>query len=445
MSKIWEFFENLGEYVYVADAETHELIYMNKKTLKSYGFQSLEEIIGLKCYEILQGNSLPCGMCNNEQLKPGFFKEWEYYNPLLRRELHIKDTLVEEDGRKYRMEIAIDCGNLNGRGHKSEDYRNMEAALNEAIRVAQRQESMDQTLQVLLEFVGKNLEAERAYIFEKDDHDHDHNTYEWVAKGVAPEKDTLQDLPPEICAEWYRKFDENQSFVTENLEEMKDVDPQMYEVLVRQNIHSLVVVPLYDDGKVIGFYGVDNPSTRYFEFVSEMLQIMGHFIVSSLKQRNLVRELEVMSYSDPLTTLGNRYAMERYIEQVDHTEPIGVVYCDITGLKRINDSEGHSAGDRLIRRCCDCLKRVFEGNGMFRIGGDELVVLCTGISEKEFYQRVEELKTELAAHDVSMAVGAAVNTLEAVGKDHLLTESERRMYQDKAEYYRSTGLDRRKI
>ena len=360
---------------------------MNKKTLKSYGFQSLEEIIGLKCYEILQGNSLPCGMCNNEQLKPGFFKEWEYYNPLLRRELHIKDTLVEEDGRKYRMEIAIDCGNLNERGHKSEDYRNMEAALNEAIRVAQRQESMDQTLQVLLEFVGKNLEAGRAYIFEKDDHDHDHNTYEWVAKGVLPEKDTLQDLPPEIFAEWYRKFDENQSIVTENLEEMKDVDPKMYEVLVRQNIHSLVVVPLYDDGKVIGFYGVDNPSTRYFEFVSEMLQIMGHFIVSSLKQRNLVRELEVMSYSDPLTTLGNRYAMERYIEQVDHTEPIGVVYCDITGLKRINDSEGHSAGDRLIRRCCDCLKRVFEGNGMFRIGGDELVVLCTGISEKEFYQK----------------------------------------------------------
>ena len=67
---------------------------------------------------------------------------------------------------------------------------------------------------------------------------------------------------------------------------MKDVDPKMYEVLVRQNIHSLVVVPLYDDGKVIGFYGVDNPSTRYFEFVSEMLQIMGHFIVSSEAEKS---------------------------------------------------------------------------------------------------------------------------------------------------------------
>ena len=445
MSKIWEFFENLDEHVYVADAETHELVYMNKKTLRTYGFQSNEEIAGLKCYEILQGNSMPCSICNNEQLEPGYFKEWEYYNPLLKRELHIKDTLVEEDGRKYRMEIAIDCGALNEKEENSADYRNMEAALNEAIRVALRQETMDQTLEVLLEFIGKTLEAGRAYIFERDDRKYDSNTYEWVAKGVTSEKDTLQNLPPEICAGWYQKFAENLNIVTENLEDMKEVDPQMYEVLARQNIHSLVVVPLHDDGKVIGFYGVDNPPARYFKFVSEMLQIMGHFIVSSLKQRNLVRELEIMSYSDPLTTLGNRYAMERYLEHVDHTKPIGVVYCDITGLKRINDSEGHSAGDRLIRRCCECLKKVFAGKGLFRIGGDELVVLCSGIDEKELYRKVEELRAELAANNATMAVGAAVSTLEEVGEDHLLTEPERRMYQDKAEYYRNTGLDRRKI
>ena len=317
--------------------------------------------------------------------------------------------------------------------------------MNRSIRVALRQETMDQTLQVLLEFVGKTLKAGRAYIFERDDRNYDSNTYEWVAKGVTPEKDSLQNLPPEICAGWYQKFDEDQSVITEDLETMKDADPQMYELLLRQNIHSLVVVPLYDDGKVIGFYGVDNPPARYFRLVSEMLQIVGYFIVSSLKQRNLVRELEVMSYSDPLTTLGNRYAMEKYIRQADHTKPIGVVYCDITGLKRVNDSEGHSAGDRLIRRCCECLKRVFAGNGLFRIGGDELVVLCSGINEKELYRKVGELKAELAENNAAMAVGAAVMVPEEVGEDHLLTEPERRMYQDKAEYYRNTGLDRRRI
>lgn len=59
MGKIWEFFEHLDEYVYVSDPETNQLVYMNQKALKSYGFQSKEEIVGLKCYEVLQGNSAP--------------------------------------------------------------------------------------------------------------------------------------------------------------------------------------------------------------------------------------------------------------------------------------------------------------------------------------------------------------------------------------------------
>lgn len=444
MGKIWEFFENLDEYVYVSDPETNELVYMNKKALKSYGFQSNEEIAGLKCYEVLQGNSVPCSICNNEQLKSGCFKEWEYYNPVLKTDFRIKDTLVEDNGRLLRVELAIDCGNIREREENSMDYRNMEAALNHGIRVALRQPTPDQTIQVLLEFIGNTLEAERTYIFEKNDHNHDDNTYEWVAKGVTPEKDNLQDLPPEICAGWYQKFEENLNIVTEDLEEMKNVDPQMYEILARQKIHSLVVVPLYDDGKVIGFYGVDNPPARYFKFVSEMLQIMGHFIVSSMNRRDLVRELEMMSYTDPLTGFGNRYALEKYVSGIRSQAKIGVVYCDITGLKRVNDEEGHSKGDQLILRACDSLKRTMEGFGLFRIGGDELVALCRGMEEGELYRKVEELRADLERNQVTMAVGAAVNTLEAVGFDHLLTEPERRMYQDKAEYYRHSGVDRRK-
>ena len=229
-----------------------------------------------------------------------------------------------------------------------------------------------------------------------------------------------------------------------DLEDIKEKDPAMYEVLVRQNIHSLVVVPLYDDEKVIGFYGVDNPPARYFDYVQELLQIMGHFIVSSIKRRNLVRELEYMSYTDQLTGMGNRYAMEKYIAETKPEEKIGIVYCDVTGLKRVNDGEGHSAGDRMIRQCCECLKHIFVGQGIFRIGGDELVVLCRGIEEKEFYHKAEDLKADLKANHVTMAVGTAVTTRKAVDENHLLTEAERRMYQDKAEYYHNTGLDRRK-
>ena len=50
----------------------------------------------------------PCSICNNKELKPGEFKEWKYYNPSLKKYLMLKDTMVEEDGRRLRVEIAID-------------------------------------------------------------------------------------------------------------------------------------------------------------------------------------------------------------------------------------------------------------------------------------------------------------------------------------------------
>ncbi len=68
-------------------------------------------------------------------------------------------------------------------------------------------------------------------------------------------------------------------------------------ILKEQNIRSLVVVPLYDGEKLIGFYGVDNPPAKLLEYASNMLQTAAYFIVSSLKRRNLVRELQKRSYN----------------------------------------------------------------------------------------------------------------------------------------------------
>ena len=81
------------------------------------------------------------------------------------------------------------------------------------------------------------------------------------------------------------------------MEDFQETDPLLYENLKRQNIHSLVVVPLYDGKKIIGFYGVDNPPVKSLEYASNMLQTAAYFIVSSLKRRNLFRELQKRSYN----------------------------------------------------------------------------------------------------------------------------------------------------
>lgn len=218
----------------------------------------------------------------------------------------------------------------------------------------------------------------------------------------------------------------------------------LYETLKRQNICSLVVVPLYDDKKVIGFYGVDNPTVESFDYASDMLQIMGYFISSTMKRRNLVAVLQQMSYSDQLTGFGNRYAMSEHIENMPDGESVGVVFCDVTGLKQVNDTQGHDAGDKLILRACESLRRVFPEYELFRIGGDEFLILCPEIEEEKLEEKVEALKKDMKETSVNMAVGAVWQKEGKKNIDRLLSESEKLMYEDKSAYYRTAGIDRRR-
>lgn len=444
MKKIWEFFENMEELVYVSDMETYELVYMNKKALETYGFCSLEEIAGKKCHEVMQNCFTPCVICSNQELTPGYFKEWWYYNPVLDRHLMMKDTMLEEGGKRYHIEIALDVSNKEKWGNMLENCRNLETMINEGLRIALLEETPAQTLEVLLAYMGRALRAERTYIFEKNEKGGDDNTFEWVADGVKPEKDNLQDIPPEVCANWYRTFNVRRHIVIEDLEDIRESDPLQYENLKRRNVHSLVVIPLYAGGKVIGFFGVDNPPEKLLDYASNMLQIMAHFIVASLKRHNLFRELEKMSYYDQLTKIGNRYAMDEYIDSIQQGQSIGIVYCDVTGLKRVNDREGHKSGDRLIISACENLRQVFGEYGLFRIGGDELLAVCIQIEEKVLWEKIERLKKNLRENSIEMAIGAAWKKESLPDIDRMMAEAEQRMYVDKAEYYQRSGIDRRR-
>ncbi len=178
-----------------------------------------------------------------------------------------------------------------------ESVQHMETVINEGLRVALLEETPDQSLEVLIEHLGKALNGERIYIFEQNESGGDDNTYEWVAEGVEPEKENLQNVPGEVCASWYRKFSIGKHIVIGDVEEIRETNPLQYETLKEQNVHSLVVVPLYDGKKFIGFYGVDNPPVKLLEYASNMLQTAAYFIVSSLKRRNLFRELQKRSYN----------------------------------------------------------------------------------------------------------------------------------------------------
>ena len=446
LKNVWSFFQNLDELVYASDIETYELVYMNRKALKAYGLSSMDEIKGRKCYEVLQGCAIPCGICNNNKLCVERFEEWRYYNPVIDKYFILKDTLVvdPETKRKYRIEIAIDITEEHMQDRIIQAYRDIEAKANEGMKRAIAAETPDESIQIILEHLGKALSGERTYIFEQNADGGDDNTYEWCAPGIHPEKDNLQNMPPEVCANWYRIFEDGKHIMIADLEDTKESDPLQYENLKRQGIHSLVVVPLYDNGKVIAFYGVDNPPPTFLEYTYDMLQITAAFLISCLKRRRLLAKLMDLSYKDALTKLGNRFALANYLKQLDREQSIAIVYCDITGLKQINDNVGHVAGDELIIRCCRCLEQVYRDYGVFRIGGDELMVLCPNTDQAAAEERLLRLKAAMKEFSVNMAVGMVWQEKATDNLYPAVQEAEARMYADKAEYYKTSGIERRR-
>ncbi len=100
-------FNSIDAMIYIADPETHELLYTNKKLA---GLLQ-KDCIGEKCYKVLQGRDAPCPFCTNQIIlehKPAPYS-WEYYNPLLDKHFSIVDRIIQwSDGRDVRFEMAID-------------------------------------------------------------------------------------------------------------------------------------------------------------------------------------------------------------------------------------------------------------------------------------------------------------------------------------------------
>ena len=114
---------------------------------------------------------------------------------------------------------------------------------------------------------------------------------------------------------------------------------------------------------------------------------------------------------------------------------IGLLYCDVMGLKRANDTKGHGAGDELLIRASECLKREFSEYHLFRVGGDEFLVLCEGIEEEELLKRVELVRKDMKKSDALMALGVVWRAESTESPDALIAEADNRMYEEKMEWY----------
>ena len=152
--------------------------------------------------------------------------------------------------------------------------------------------------------------------------------------------------------------------------------------------------------------------------------------------------LERGAHIDPLTNLGNRGGLDRHADQLWRKgDPFTCAYIDIDHLKHCNDIFGHTEGNRYILRICRALSETMKHDEMlFRIGGDEFVLISPTTSEMELEQRLEQVRADLieATSDgkapmiASFSFGcSSVDPLAGDTRRQMTMDADRKMYRYK--------------
>ena len=177
--------------------------------------------------------------------------------------------------------------------HKLLYIEKYEAMLNGAMKYSLEFDTPNEEIIGFMSYIGKSQNCDRFYIFEDSTHgEFTSNTYEWCAPGITAEKDSLQKVDKSTLKTWYNMFAQEEAVIIQDLEDIRDTETALYELLHRQGIKSLVVYPLTVKNKIIGFFGVDNPDIEETVEIKAFLSMASSYMVSMLRRRNTFFKLQ---------------------------------------------------------------------------------------------------------------------------------------------------------
>lgn len=313
--------------------------------------------------------------------------------------------------------------------------------LNSCVGKLNSDTDIDVGINNLLATVNGYFQADRTYVFEIDpDRDVLINTFESICgQEVSAQMDNLQEVPVSVIKVWMQNFRQGRPYYMSDLEQERG--QPSYEMLKAQQVWRLLAVPLMKGGAMVGFLGVDNPRAHYDD--ATLLASIQFFVTNSLDRKKQQAYLEKLSYRDMLTGLYNR---NRYIERLEaykqvQDQQIGAIYIDLNGLKKVNDEQGHRAGDELIVRAAGTIAGIFAEDA-YRVGGDEFVVILLDVSREEFARKTEQLRRQMQENSVDASIGG-VWQASTENLENLLRRADENMYREKKRYYSQADAARK--
>ena len=212
----------------------------------------------------------------------------------------------------------------------------------------------------------------------------------------------------------------------------------IYVLYRRSNKQSMELIPIaffaltLGSGVILPFLLGPIYSHIFCETIS--IALFTYYLFSIL---NLTKQ-------DSLTGLLNRQACYADME-TEAGSITALVSMDMNGLKRINDTRGHAAGDDALTTLALCFKRAAKSHqSVYRIGGDEFLIICQQALESDVHLLIDRIRRNVAETEFTCAIGYSCSENGSKSISEMLKESDEMMYAEKAKYYKTAGIDRRR-
>lgn len=423
--------ETIDSLIYLADIETHELVYVNPLGEKVFNITK-KDWENKKYFQVLLGIDTQPEICANNNLQEGIFTVWQRYNAITEKYFKVHATIKEYGGRKMRFVIAHDItDNIN---YAKTLERNLAQTdiLNSCLETLIKPLEMNNAIDSLLEMLGNYYNADRIHIVHvKNDTIDSKEIFEWAQKQDPQASKVLEDLSSAEITAWFNT-NKSQDIISFDSQELLDDSSELF---TQNGVSSFLAVPLRNDAcEIIGFIGIVNAQENFHNkhLIRSIARFYENYYLKNLHTKNLYK----LSHVDSMTELFNRNCFEeKYKKYLEGSyQNLGILYVDLNDLKLTNDMKGHKAGDMLICSCAQILKDVFYDN-CYRIGGDEFVILMENVSQDKFNAQIKNFEASVLKNvKLHLSYGYLWNDGSLNISDHIC-QAEAMMYENKKNYY----------
>ncbi len=427
------------EIVYAVDLDTNQLLFCNKEGLKIFETSSktsnMEE---LNTYIPNSNNSL-LGKIKNESIEEDNIKRLECYNPNTNKHYTIKSKEIFIDKRRVLINVAIDVTQIKNAHDSLDRDLGIQIILNSCVELMHKKATPETAISEILEIIGNYYYSDRVQYFQIDSKNETVGIFgEWCKLGIIPEKEEMQNIPLEMVSPMTSRLNKGETLYISNPQELlghiEEEQQTLEDVGIAENIansSALLIISIHDEkGNISGYLTIENVGEEFKE--DKLLKPLSFFISDFIYKAELLERLSKLSFRDNLTGLKNRHSYKETIDRYEEHPPkgLGVGYADINGLKIVNDTFGHTKGDEIIVRMGNLLVSEF-GDDVYRIGGDEFVILQEGNDVTKFENQISSLKKAIDKDDLLKAsIGFSWNQQpDSVTKQ--IEEADGNMYKDK--------------